>query len=470
MSKTLFVDLDGTLVGSDTLVESVFLMLRDKPVLLFSLPFWLLKGRAVFKAKVSEHVALDPAKLPYNKDFLAYLRRERAMGTRLVLATAANQTIARGVFEHVGLFDSVLASDEQKNLKGKTKLTAILEKESVFHYAGNDTVDLSIWEKAEGAVVVGSAALKSKAEKLTKIDAWFAPEKNSAQVFAKALRVHQWAKNLLLFLPIFLAHGLTDVSKLRDVFWAWLLFSLVASSVYLLNDLVDIDSDRQHPKKSKRPLASGAMQLHVGALLSFLTFLGGFIGAMFVSTKLVILLGTYYVITTLYSFWLKRISLVDTFTLAGLFTWRIFSGGKVADVPLSFWLLAFSMFFFLSLAFAKRAAELHTMKELGRKKASGRGYNVTDLDTINQLGIGAGIGSIVILTLYVSQPSTTILYGSPDYLLAACIAMFYWIARIWVLTSRGQMNEDPVAFAMKDPVSYGVFLVVLLAGIVAHLV
>ena len=466
MTKTLYVDLDGTLVRSDTLLESLYILLRESPHYLFLLPLWLLKGRAHFKEMISSRAEIEPDLLPIDKDFLSYLRRERAMGTRLILATAAHERIAKKVFDHIGLFESYLATKDGENLKGSKKLEKIKEQNPEFYYAGNHPVDLKIWKEAKGAVVVGPSSLKKKAEKLTEVISHFPPKRSSLKILIKGLRVHQWAKNLLLFLPLLLAHEYTNVEKLITTFWGWLFFSFVASSVYLLNDIVDIEADRAHPEKSKRPLASGEMPLHVGAALAVFTFFIGFIGAFAVSKTLFTMLLIYYVITTLYSFRLKKIALVDAFTLAGLFTWRIFAGGKVADVRITFWLMAFSMFFFLSLAFAKRAAELHTMKSLGRKKAKGRGYMVEDEASVKLLGAGSGIASIVILTLYVSQPTTLFLYSSPSILLGCCIAMLYWISRVWLKVDRGEMSEDPIAFALKDKASY---LVVIAAAVFAYL-
>lgn len=469
MAKTLYVDLDGTLCRSDTLFEASLQLLLHSPAKLLGLILALLKSRAQLKRFVSANVELSPKSLPFHEDFLAYLRRERAMGTRLVLATAADEKIAKSVSDHIGLFDSYISSDGQVNLKGSAKLERIKEDTPEFHYAGNAPVDLAIWNDAKGAVVVGPESLKEKAARLTNVDQWFPPEKTRLQVTLKALRVHQWAKNLLVFLPLLLSHSLNLKSYLL-AFLGWLIFSLVASSVYLVNDLVDLKSDRGHPTKKKRPLAYGSMPLHHGVAWAGICFAAGLVFAFFLGHEALIAIGVYFIVTTIYSFKLKKIALVDTLTLAGLFTWRIISGGLITSTELSFWLMVFSVFFFLSLAFAKRAAELNTMKQIGRKKAAGRGYVVDDSFVISQLGISCGIASVVIFGLYLNSVATNELYSSPEYLILACGFILFWISRIWLLTTRGEMNEDPVAFAVKDKASYiiavGVFISVVLATLI----
>ena len=423
-------------------------------------------SRAELKAYVSSQSTIQPDMLPIHEDFLAYLRRERAMGTKLVLATAAHEKVAEAFCDHIGLFESYVASNSETNLKGTEKLEKIKEISSQFHYAGNSEVDLAIWKEAKGAVVVGTASLKEKAGRLTHIDEWFPPEKSRFQVLTKALRVHQWAKNLLLFLPLILSHKL-EAGSLWLAALGWAAFSLTASSVYLVNDLFDLHADRQHPTKKKRPLAAGTLQLHHGAAWALLCLALGISVSALAGLQAVKILGLYVVITSVYSFKLKKIALIDTITLAGLFTLRIVAGGIITSTAVSFWLMFFSIFFFLSLAFAKRASELITVKNLGKKKTAGRGYYTEDVLAVSQIGTSLGLCSIIILALYIHNPATALLYKSPTYLIFACSLILYWLLRVWLLTHRGEMHDDPVAFAMKDRQSYLVALGVIISAILA---
>jgi len=460
----IVVDLDGTLVGTDTLIESLFKLIKGQPLLAFKMPFWLLKGKAGFKIEVAKHVSLEPSQLPYHNELLHYLRRERAKGRKLILGTAAHESIAQSISEHLGLFDRVLCtSDSSLNLAGAAKGKAIPAECRPFYYAGNAKIDLEVWRESAGAIVVGPHSLLKQAEKVTSIVKWFEPDQSTWNAWKKALRIHQWTKNLLIFLPLILAHQLTDSSLWISAFLGFVAFSVIASSVYLLNDIVDLDSDRQHPEKKNRPLARGTVSLPQGLFMAGALFFLGMGIAGWASDRLFIVLLGYYILTTVYSFKLKKIPILDAFTLAGLYTWRILSGGVVTKTPLTFWLLAFSMFFFLSLAFAKRSTELKLMISLGKKKAQGRGYLTEDLSMVNTLGVGAGMASVVIFSMYVNQPVIVQLYQSPRYLLAVAIILLFWISRVWMLTDRGQMNSDPILFALKDKTSYVLLVFIAMA-------
>jgi len=459
--QNLVVDLDGTLVRSDTLIESLFRLALERPWIALQSPLWLLGGKASFKQRVAKWVQINPESLPYHDDLLFFLRRERAKGKKLILATAAHSSIAEAVAEYVGIFEKTICTqDGGINLSGKNKVLAIPEEYRPFVYAGNSLVDVDVWQSSAGAIVIGNERLLKKAEKVTDVVKWFKPSQSAFTSWRRALRIHQWAKNALIFLPLILAHKFQDSHAWLQAFVGFFSFSLIASSVYLVNDLVDLESDRQHPEKKLRSLASGQVSLTQGTMIAILLLLFG-MGIAHAQSKMLffVLLG-YYGLTTVYSFYLKRIPILDAFTLAGLYTWRILSGGVVTGTRLTFWLIAFSMFFFLSLAFAKRSTELKLMLNMNKKKVSGRGYFTEDLDMVNLLGVGAGIGSVVIFSMYISQPVITQLYQSPKYLLAVAIALLYWISRIWLLTSRAQMNSDPILFAIKDRGSYLLLLFV----------
>ncbi|MCI0570121.1 MAG: UbiA family prenyltransferase, partial [Myxococcaceae bacterium] len=353
----LVVDLDGTLVRTDTLHETFLLLLKRAPwTALLLVPLWLLRGgKAHLKAELARRVELDAAHLPYHEALLDYVREERARGRRVVLATAADRRIAEAVAAHLGLFDEVLASDGRTNLSGARKLAALRERLGPgvpFEYAGNDEVDLTLWRESARAVLVGgSAALRRRAEVLGRPLRHFAQPGVSVRRWVKAVRVHQWAKNVLVFVPLVAAHRVQDAGALVQAVLAFAVFSLCASSVYVLNDLLDLPSDRRHPTKRRRPFAAGDLSIETGLLAAPVLFVAAFgLSALLLPPAFTLLLAGYYATTLAYTLWLKQVLVLDVLVLAGLYTLRIFGGSLSVQVPTSSWLFSFSMFLFLSLA------------------------------------------------------------------------------------------------------------------------
>lgn len=451
-SVPLVVDLDDTLLRSDLLHESTLALLKRAPLLVFLLPLWLARGRARLKREIARRVDLDTTAMPFNQEFLDHLRAQRADGRTLVLATASDEKYAHQIADELGLFDEVLASDGAVNLCGKEKLAALRSRfPQGFDYAGNGRDDLPLWRAARMATVVGGS---DRIERTVTDDCTaervFSREPASLRDYLRALRIHQWLKNLLVFVPLVTALQFTDLAALAQLAITFVSFSLCASSVYVLNDLVDLEDDRQHPRKCQRPFACGSLSIARGcvlvgglliasigvALLLPLAFLGALLG--------------YYAITLAYSFGLKHAEILDILTLAMLYTMRIVAGGAAASIALSFWLLAFSLFLFLSLALAKRCAELAVMRERGQTVAPGRGYRVTDLPLLHSLGAGAGYIAILVLALYLTSDTVQRSYTSPALLWALCPLLLYWITRTWLKTFRGEMHDDPVVFAARD--------------------
>lgn len=461
------VDLDGSLIHSDLLLESFLLLLKRNPLYVFLIPVWLLKGKAVLKAEIAKRVDLNAAVLPYTQSFVVWLRERRTLGHPIWLCTASDQRLAQRVADHLGCFDGVLASDGVTNLSGRRKAQALVDRfgEKGFDYCGNHAVDLAVWAHARQAVVVNaSAALAKRAAQVSVVAETFPFAGGGIKAWLKALRVHQWAKNALIFVPVAAAHKLTDVTVVWQALLAFVAFSLCASSVYLLNDLLDLESDRAHHSKCHRPFASGRLNLLHGLLLAPLLLLGAFaLSWTGVSLPFVGVLVVYYVVTLAYSFGLKRVVMIDVLTLAGLYTVRIVAGAAATDIPLSFWLLMFSIFIFLSLAIVKRYAELYVMREKGKLSASGRGYHVEDLSLLQNLGSASGYLSILVLALYVNSPEISVMYRHPKVVWFLVPVMLYWVSRIWVETHRGNMHDDPLVYALKDRVS-------LLTGAVAAVV
>lgn len=456
----LHIDLDGTLLKSDLLHEHLIRLLLRNPLKFIAILPSLLKGKLAFKQAVANACDFRNIVLPYNEDLTTWLKTNYLKYKSTNLITASPQKWADLVSDKFPFLNSAHGS-KNKNLSGKNKLQFIeTEFPGDFIYAGNSSTDLPIWEKANGAIVVGSNSIKNSCEKVTTIIQHFKVNK-SFKIFPKALRIHQWAKNLLLFVPLLLSwQDWGNKEAWINVATAFLSFSLVASSVYLLNDLVDLDNDRKHSRKKMRPFASGDLNILLGAGLVPLTFLSGIFLSLMVSKGFLLVLLTYYFITTCYSFALKRLVLVDVLTLSCLYSIRIFAGGVASDVPISHWLLAFSTFFFLSLGFVKRYTEIRekSLEKGTLKPVSGRGYSAEDLNVILGIGLGSGVTSILIYILYINDPHITEKVSSPLNLYAASLVLFYWLMRVWILASRGQMHDDPVVFAIKDKASWIAFL------------
>jgi 4-hydroxybenzoate polyprenyltransferase len=453
----LVVDLDGTVLRTDTLYESLVAMLRRSPLHAAALPFWLLGGRARLKREIARRGPVDPRSLPYRDDVLDYLRTEVERGRKLVLATASDALVAEPIALHLGLFDAVLASDGNRNLKGSAKADALRQHldGQPFAYAGNDWADMPVWEAASSAVVVSSdRGLASQVERVTPIERHIAPAGAGGPAIVRALRLGQWVKNLLVFVPLLAAHRATELPLLANAGLAFVAFGLVASAGYLVNDLMDIEADRQHERKRLRPFASGALPLRTGLVSVPLLVLGGLLLGLLLAPGVALALAVYLAASLAYTFYLKRIALVDVFVLAMLYASRIVAGAIAVAVPISQWLLAFSIFFFLGLAFVKRYSELHALRVRELDQAAGRGYVVADFPMLSSLGAASGYISVLVLALYINSPEVIELYGTPDALWLVCLVLLYWISRVWVIVNRGHMDEDPIVFALKDRTSY----------------
>lgn len=466
----LVVDLDGTLTPTDTLLESVVQLVKHAPSSLLLLPWWLLRGRAGFKEAISTRTAIDAEKLPYNTPLLEYLREEKSRGRQIVLATAAHRSIAEPVSKHLGIFDKVLATQSENNLKGAAKLQAIRDNvgES-FVYAGDCAADLPIWKQAKAAILVGvPQQVAEQVRHDTPIERDFQRPPSGLATWLRALRVHQWIKNMLLFVPLLTTFEFTDFGKLIHIVLAFMAFSLAASATYIVNDLWDLGNDRVHPRKRLRPFASGALPIHHGFLVSGGALVLALILATTVSPGFTWMLLTYLVLTSCYSWFVKEYVLMDVLMLSLLYTIRILAGSVAIGVVTSSWLLAFSAFTFLSLALVKRCAELVVLKEAGAPATRGRDYRVSDLVVLWPLGVGAALCAVVVFGLFISAPETQARYAAPQMLWLVAIGLVYWMARLWIKTSRGEMHDDPVVYALKDRGSRLTVFAMVAAVIVAH--
>ena len=450
LSRPLCVDLDGTLITTDTLWESVLGLFRRRPWVAVMLPLWLVGGRARFKRLVAENFLLDPASLPYRRDLLEALRESRQCGRKLVLATAADRKIAERVAQYLGLFDAVHATDGEQNLKATAKRDMLRAAyREGFDYVGDSSADETIFEAATCGFLVGASAKAARAARRLKQVKVISRRPSLLRALLQELRPHQWAKNVLVMLPVLLAPKIPDVPTLAHGLLAMATFSFCASSGYVFNDLLDIEADRVHATKFQRPFASGALPVIAGPAL-FVALLALAFGPafLFLPGGFWLMLGLYFVGTLSYSLYLKRVLLLDVLVLAGLYTHRILSGGIATEVKVSTWLLGFSMFLFTSLAFAKRSVELRA--STGDDQVKNRGYYRADLDVVAGMGTACGCIAALVFMLYVDSGAVRVTYREPALLWLVLPILLYWLGRIWLLAGRGQMQDDPVKFALKD--------------------
>lgn len=461
--RVLVIDLDGTLVNTDILVETFLRCVRSQPAGLLPALGYLVRGRkASLKSHLADRVTIDAASLPYNESVLDEIRSARAAGRKVALATASNERIAHAVAEHLGVFHEVLASDDSMNLSARRKRDVLVERygEGGFDYVGNSRDDLVIFAAAHQAIVVNaSRKVERRARAGSSVKKVIPPNTGGPRTWLKALRIHQWAKNALVLLPLAASHQFTNLGDVRSATLAFVAFGLCASSVYVLNDLLDLEEDRRHPRKRARPFASGRLSLLRGAATVPLLLTASFaLAGLLLPPLFVAVLATYYAITVAYSIALKRFTMIDVIVLAGLYTIRIIAGAAAIEVKLTFWLLAFSMFLFLSLALSKRYAELKTVLDRmtssrAPTSAAGRGYGVDDMHLVESLGVASGLMSVLVLTLYIQDPQTLGLYERPQAIWLACPVLLYWIGRVWTYAHRGHLDDDPMIFAIKDRVS-----------------
>lgn len=457
----LFVDLDGSLLRSDLLVESALKLVKADVTNVARLARWWLEGKASLKTRIAAQVDLDVGTLPYDPEVVALARNAREQGRRVVLATASHRKYAEAVAAHLGLFDAVLATDESVNLNGERKLAAIrADAGGPFHYVGNGAVDMAIWKDAAGAVVVSSArSLAERAAAVTRVIAHVRPPAAGIGTWLRAIRLHQWAKNVLIFLPALPIAAALSASAWWALVLALVVFGFCASSVYLLNDVLDLEADRAHPRKRERPIPAGRISLVASALGGLLLWTVAFAVAwLWLPLPFVGVLGAYWLCTLTYSLGLKRRVLVDVMMLAWLYTLRIVAGAAVIGVMPSFWILAFSVFLFLSLAAAKRYVEMGEMQRQNRDRVAGRGYMLSDIHFVLSLGVSSGMVSILVFSLYVNDPTSKANLAHPHALWLVCPLLLYWITRIWLKATRGELHYDPLVFAFVDRISRAIGL------------
>ncbi|CAG9272262.1 UbiA family prenyltransferase [Paraburkholderia unamae] len=453
----LCVDLDGTLTRTDLLFEAFFVLLKQSPMSIFLCIAWALRGRAYLKEQIAQRVNIDVGVLPYNTELLAWLRDERKSGRDLYLCTATNQRLASQIAAHIGLFTGVFASTASNNLLGKNKARALVEQfgDRGFDYAGDAKADVPVWRQARNAIVVGDKHTAAMARKANAATICFEQKRQLIPLVLKEMRVHQWVKNVLIFVPLLTAHRF-DLPTITAACIAFASFSLLASSVYLLNDMLDLDADRRHARKRTRPFASGRLTLKFGIVLTIALLIAGGGLAVLLPWKFGVVLAAYFATTVAYSFVLKRMTLVDVFALACLYTVRVIAGGTATGVQLSYWLILFCVPIFLSLAMVKRYVELDAILRAGKTEAAGRGYITQDMSILRSFGTASAYLAVLVLALYMNTPEMARLYLHPQALWGTFALTLFWVSRIWMCAFRGTMHDDPIVFAFKDPTSLAV--------------
>ncbi|NHT75300.1 UbiA family prenyltransferase [Ferranicluibacter rubi] len=447
----LCVDLDGTLVAADTLWEGVAVVLFRNPLMLFALVLWALRGKAHLKHEVAARSGRTGGDWPYRPEVMERLQRERATGRDIVLVTGAAERVALDVAAHAGIFTGVLHSSPTHNLTSHRKRAELIARygEAGFDYMGNSRDDVAVFDAARTAIVVApdrAAETWRRRHGAERLETGTIGIKDTL----KSIRVHQWAKNILIAVPMALDHDILQQEALINTIVAFFAFSFLASAVYVINDISDLTNDRRHPKKRFRPLASGRMSVPTGLALAASLLIASGALTLTMPRDFILTLGIYLAITTAYTFFLKRKLLVDVFTLAGLYTIRIVAGATATGTELSFWLLAFSIFFFLSLALVKRYVELDEHGGEAGAQVPGRGYMQVDFEMVGQAGVSSAFASALVLALYIHSVEMQQMYSMPAALWPLCPMVLYMLLRIWMLARRGALHEDPVVFIMRD--------------------
>ncbi|HUD56025.1 MAG TPA: UbiA family prenyltransferase [Terracidiphilus sp.] len=457
LSRPLCVDLDGTLIKSDSLFDAFCELVRRNPLAVWRLPLWLMGGRACVKIEIARRAPLDATRLPYNLPLLRYLQAQWREGRPLYLATGADAGLAERVAAHLGIFQGVLGTEGKINLTKTRKLSRLKERFGQFDYVGNSHADVAVLAGARVGLVANPTPGLRLALRMRHIpvERTFIDKRPTMRTLVKAIRLHQWTKNVLLFAPLLLSHQLTARSVAAAVA-AFFCFCFMASANYLVNDMLDIESDRRHRSKRLRPFAAGDLSVQGGIALSLALFLASVALLPELPRAFALWLGLYIIATLSYSLYLKRVAVVDVLLLSGLYTLRLLAGGAATGTEISQWLAGFSSFLFLSLAMVKRFSEIENLREKGGAATDGRGYLAADLEQIRSFGTSSAYAAVVVFMLYIARPDVTELYRHATRLWLIVPLLIYWLNRVWLLASRGELDDDPVVFAMRDGMSLAV--------------
>ena len=454
VEEPLVVDLDGTLLRSDLLIESLLVLIGKQPSSLFWIPLWLIRGKARFKQEIFTRVELQPQTLPWRLSFIEYLVELRSQGRRLVLATGSANPAAKQMADHLKLFDLVYTSDWNVNLVGEKKRDLLVKQFGFkgFDYAADGAGgDLIVWAAARKAILVNpSGATSREVANVASIDKVFSDPARTWGSYLSALRPGHWLKNLLVFVPLIALQSFDDAALVERSFLAFAAFSLCASGGYLLNDLIDLEADRHHPQKRSRAFAAGTLPLTFAIIAGPLLVAGGCILGAAISWGVFAVLLSYSSMSALYSLSIKKVVLLDVLFLAGLYSLRILAGSAATAIWPSPWLLAFSTFFFFSLALVKRYSELAIMRRIDLDLAKARSYELGDGELLAAMGIASGYLAVLVFALYITTDKANVLYSHHQLLWLICPLLLYWISHVWLTAHRGKMHHDPLVFATQD--------------------
>ncbi len=420
------------------------------------------------KIEIARRAPLEASRLPYNLQLLRYLQAQWREGRPLYLATGADAGLAERVAAHLGIFQGVLGTEGKINLTKSRKLARLKERFGEFDYVGNSDADVVILAGSHEAMVANPTlglrlALRMRHIPVSRV---FIDRRPVGRTLVKAIRLHQWAKNVLLFVPLLLSHKLTAPSAVAAIA-AFFCFCFMASANYLVNDMLDIESDRRHRSKRLRPFAAGDLSVAGGIALSLALILASAALLPVLPRAFALWLGLYIVATLSYSLYLKRVAVVDVLLLSGLYTLRLLAGGAATGTEISPWLAGFSSFLFLSLAMVKRFSEIENLREMGGTATHGRGYLVADMEQIRSFGTSSAYAAVVVFMLYIARPDVTELYRHATRLWLIVPLLIYWLNRVWLLASRGELDDDPVVFAMRDAMSLAVGAAVAVLALLA---
>lgn len=446
----LYVDLDGTFIKSDMLFESLVIAIKKNPFVIFMSLLWLTKGKSYLKFKLSELADITIELLPLNQEFYSFLVHEKEKGREIILATASNDKYAQKICSTFNLFQSYISSDKDTNLKGKNKLLKIKTLSDKYSYAGNSAEDFILFEDAEESYLVNPTDSAKKLALKSVPDKIFDMEKTAPKVWLKQFRIHQWVKNFLIFVPLLVSGSFLNINSIFLSLLGFISFGCLASATYIINDLIDLDSDRSHERKKHRPLAAGKISIINGIIAAIGLFVLSFIIALLVDGLFIYVLTAYLIITLIYSFKIKQYIGMDVITLAALYTIRILAGASILNVAVSFWLFSFSMFVFFSLALVKRCAELKSFEQNNKTSTKGRDYNVQDYMMLMNFGVSSAMLSVLMFSFYVNDNVMENQYQQPTILWLILPALCYWMMRMWIKTHRGEMHDDPIVFSLKD--------------------
>jgi 4-hydroxybenzoate polyprenyltransferase len=468
LARPLCVDLDGTLIKSDSLFDAFCELVRRNPLSVWRVPLWVMGGRARVKIEIARRAPLDAARLPYNLPLLRYLQAQWREGRPLYLATGADAGLAERVAAHLGVFQGVLGTEGKINLTKSRKLARLKERFGAFDYVGNSDADVVILAGSHEAMVANPTlglrlALRMRHIPVARV---FIDRRPVGRTLVKAIRLHQWAKNVLLFVPLLLSHKLTKGSLVAAIA-AFFCFCFMASANYLVNDMLDIESDRRHRSNRLRPFAAGDLSVAGGIAFSLALIFASIVLLPLLPRAFALWLGFYIVATLSYSLYLKRVAVVDVLLLSGLYTLRLLAGGAATGTEISPWLAGFSSFLFLSLAMVKRFSEIENLREMGGTATHGRGYLVADMEQIRSFGTSSAYAAVVVFMLYIARPDVTELYRHATRLWLIVPLLIYWLNRVWLLASRGELDDDPVVFAMRDGMSLAVGAAVAVVALLA---